>query len=1134
VGFLIMTKTRFTTRQRALLLAAGLALVGTLSVAAARDQQPPAAPVPAAEALPAGARVARLEIRPAAVELTNPFAYSQLLVTAYLESGEQLDATRLAKIDAPANLVKVSERGQVRPVADGTAELKFALGGATAAVPLKVSGQKEKYEVSFVRDVMPVLSRLGCNAGTCHGSAQGKNGFQLSLRGYDPVLDHRSLTDDIGGRRFNRAAPERSLMLLKTSGAIPHVGAVLTQPGEPYYELIKTWVAEGVKLDLKSPRVTALEIHPRSPVLALPGARQQMAVLATYSDGSKRDVSAEAFLESSNTEVATVDKHGLVTAVRRGETAMLARYEGSYAAASLIVMGDRSGFQWEGVPEYNYIDTLVYEKLKQVKVLPSGLCTDSEFVRRVTLDLTGLPPQPEEVSAFLADPRPSKEKREALVDKLVGSPDFVEHWTNKWADLLQVNRKFLGDQGAAALRGWVRKAVADNMPYDKFCYALLTSSGSNVENPPAAYFKVLRDATGAMENTTHLFLAVRFNCNKCHDHPFERWTQDQYYSLASYFAQVNRTPDPKYKKQTIGGSAVAGALPLVEIIGDRNNGDVKHDRTGAIAPPKFPYTHSDLASDKDPRRVQLARWITSKENAYFAKSYVNRVWSYLLGVGIIEPVDDIRAGNPPTNPKLLDRLTHEFVDSGFDVQKLMKTICKSRTYQHSIATNRWNKDDAINYSHAAARRLPAEVLYDAIHRATGSLSKLPGLPPGARAAQLIDSNVPIPGAFLDLFGRPPRESACECERSTNSIMLGPVLAMVNGPVVAEALRDPNNRITKLVAAEKDDAKVVEALYLALLCRQPTQTERDLGIKTLRETQDEFMRIKQERDGHAAALAAYEKSLPTRQPEWEAKLKAAAPLWTVLEPEVLSSAAGTTLTTQPDGSILATGLNPAPETYTITARTMLSNITAVRLEVMADERLPAKGPGRAQNGNFVLSEFKLTEAPASAPEKAKPVPLQNAKATYSQPGFGVQQAIDNNPQTGWAIAEQFGRTHIAVFETKRQADRPSGTVLTFTLLQQYNGKDHNIGRLRLAVTTARPPVPLQAFPENIAKILHTPAAERTDAQKAELANYQRANDPELARLQRVLADHAIPPDSRTMGAQDLAWALMNSPAFLFNH
>jgi hypothetical protein len=532
-----------------------------------------------------------------------------------------------------------------------------------------------------------------------------------------------------------------------------------------------------------------------------------------------------AFLESSNTEVATVDRAGTVTAVRRGETTILARYEGAYAAAGIVIMGERKGYQWRNVPEYNYIDKLVDAKLKQMKILPSELCTDAEFIRRIYLDLTGLPPEPADIRVFLADNRPPRVKRDALVDKLVGSPEFIEHWTNKWADLLQVNRKFLGEEGAKRFRDYIRFAISDNIPYDRFVYGILTAHGSNLEQPAASYYKILRDPGTVMENTTQLFLAVRFNCNKCHDHPFERWTQDQYYQTAAFFAQVGRKEDAKFKGQRVGGTEVEGATPLVEIIEDSKAGEVMHLRTGQLAKPTFPYLHKDLAPTSASRREQFAHWVASKDNPYFAKSYVNRLWSYLLGAGIIEPVDDIRAGNPPTNPTLLDAMTDDFLRSGFNVRHMLRTICKSRVYQQSVQTNPFNRDDDINYSHALVRRLPAEVLYDTIHRATGSLSRLPGLPSGARAAQLLDSRDDVPGGFFVLFGKPARESACECERSP-SMMLGSVLNLVNGPVPAAAIHDHTNRLARLVATEKDDARIVEELFLAFLGRMPTKTWRE--------------------------------------------------------------------------------------------------------------------------------------------------------------------------------------------------------------------------------------------------------------------------------------------------------------------
>ncbi|HEX5272900.1 MAG TPA: DUF1549 domain-containing protein [Gemmataceae bacterium] len=1113
------------------------------------------------EALPPGTKVVKLEAQPASVTLKGPFDYVQLLLVGQLDSGDRIDVTRMATREVN-NFVKLSPTGQVRPVADGAGALKFALGGQSVTVPVKVSGQKEPPQVSFVRDVMPVLSKAGCNAGTCHGAAKGKNGFKLSLRGYDPEFDHQALTDELEGRRFNRAAPERSLMLLKPAGEAPHVGGMLFKAGDPYYEIIKAWIAAGVKLDRESPRVTSLEVTPRATVVPLPGMKQQMAVIATYSDGSKRDVSAEAFVESSNNEVATVDKQGLVTAVRRGEATMLARYEGAYAASGLIIMGDRSGFTWKDVPAYNYIDELVYEKLKSIRVLPSELCSDEDFVRRVALDLTGLPPTPEAVKAFLADVRPTKVKRDELIDRLVGSHDYVEHWTNKWADLLQVNRKFLGERGAAALREYIYESVEDNVPYDRFVYRVLTASGSTLDNPPAAYYKVLRTPDAAMENTTQLFLAVRFNCNKCHDHPFERWTQDQYYHLAAYFAQVQRTEDPKFKGQKVASNGeVDGAKPLVEDIADINSGEVHHERTGKVTPPQFPYTYPGMPAAGKSRREQVAKWVTSPDNPYFAKSYVNRLWSYLLGVGLIEPVDDIRAGNPPTNPKLLDRLTQDFIDSGFNTRHLVRTICKSRVYQLSLGTNRWNVDDEINYSHALARRLPAEVLYDAIHRVTGSPSRLPGLPPGARAAELLDSSVPIPGGFLELFGKPPRESACECERS-GGMMLGPVLTLINGPVLGEALKDPNNRLAKLAASQPDDAKLIEEIYLAVLGRRPTKTEVETCLKTFRESAKEYDELAAEYGKLESALKAYEATLPARQAAWEKQFKNVVP-WTNLDVTEAKSKLGAALTKRPDGSVLASGKNGGPEVYTVTAtakgllpagtapaprpekRNWLGvappaprgpGITAVRLEMLTDDSLPGRGPGRASDGNFVLNEFKLTVGPANDPKAAKPVAFGRALADFSQGNFEVAKAIDGKagPNSGWAIAPQFGRPHVAVFELKEPLYVAEGAVLTFTMEQTYTSKQHTLGRFRLSATTAKPPIMLSNLPDHLTRVLAVEPAKRTAEQKAEATGYFRGQDAELIRLTQAVNEFGKPADKRVLGAQDVTWALINSPAFLFNH
>lgn len=1095
----------------------------------------------AQEKLPDGAKVAKLDARPAAVKLTGPFAYSQILVTATLDSGEQVDVTRMAKLELVKQLVSFSPNGLVRPVTDGEGTIFISFAGQKLEIPLSVSGAKADAPVSFVKDVQPVLGKLGCNAGTCHGAQAGKNGFKLSLRGYDPIYDYRSLTDDLEARRFNRAAPEKSLMLLKTAGAVPHQGGVLTQPGDPNYELLRKWIAQGVKQDLDVPRVKSLEIFPKDPILGNLGAKQQFATIATYTDGSQRDVTAETFIDSSNTEVATIDKTGLLTTVRRGEATMLARYEGSYAASTAVSMGDRTGFTWEQRPVNNWIDELVDAKLKKVKVQASELCDDAEFIRRIFIDLTGMPPAGDDVRAFLDDKRSSKVKRDELIDKLVGSDAFVEHWTNKWADLLQVNRKFLGEPGAKAFRQWIRDAVQNNMPYDKFSYAILTAAGSNVDNPPASYFKVLRDADAVMENTTQLFLAVRFNCNKCHDHPFERWTQDNYYNLAAFYAQTSLSPDPKFKGQTIGGTNVEGPKPLVEVITDGKSGDIKHARTGEVAPPRFPFAVGEEPSKDDLRRVSAARWVTSPKNQYFARSYANRLWAYMLGNGIIEPIDDIRAGNPPTNPELLDRLTNEFIESKFDVRATIKTICKSRTYQLSIRTNKWNKDDDINYSHASARRLSAEALYDAIHKVTGSQSRLPGLPPGSRAALLPDSNVELPGGFLELFGKPARESACECERS-GGMNLGPVLAMVNGPVLADAIRDPANRINKIVLSQKDDAKAVEELYLAVLNRYPTAKEKDDGVKALRAAGADHAAMLAEYKPKLAAFEDYKKTLDGKQKTWEAGLLEQKPTaWTVLDIEKAESKqgvpakAGATLTIGKDGSILASGKKDAIDVYTVIGKAKFKDpITALRLEVLSDPSLPAKGPGRADNGNFVLNEFRLSyQSQAKRDEKPKVIKLTAAGATVEQPTFPAANAVDGNIVTGWAVANGIGNDQAAVFKFQAPVPAVAEGVAFTAVLDQRFGTNHVVGKFRLSVTTDKNPKLGAPVAADVIALLETPVDKRTPEQKDRLRNLYLAQDKEYARLGADAAN-APPEDARVLGAQDLVWALINNPAFLFNH
>ena len=1175
------------------------------------------------ETLPAGVEVASVEVEPKSVQLDSPFAYAQVVVTARLASGAAVDVTRTAEAVLSAPLASVTRSGLVTPKSDGEAVLKFSVGGKAAEVPVTVSGATAVTKVDYVRDVTPVLSKLGCNQGTCHGSAQGKNGFKLSLRGYDPLFDVRALTDDHASRRVNLASPDDSLMLLKTTAAVPHVGGALIKTDDPSYAVLRRWVADGARLDPKTVKVARIKVFPTDPLVERIGTRQQLRVLAEYGGGEVRDVTREAFLETGNAEVATANKSGLLTAVRRGEAPILVRYEGAYAATTLTVMGDRTGFAWEQPPAYNRVDELTASKWERMKIKPSDLCTDEEFLRRVTLDLTGLPPTADDVRAFLADGRDPRAKREAVVDKLIGNPEFVDFWTNKWADLLQVNRKFLGAEGASGFRDWIRKQVAANTPYDQFVRSILTASGSNKENPAASYYKILHEPTATMENTTQLFLAVRFNCNKCHDHPFERWTQDQYYQTSAFFAQVGFKADPVSGNRTVGGSDVESGKPLFEVVYDKTDGEVKHDRTQQVTAPKFPFASPHPDAQGEGRRGEFAAWLTSVDNPYFARTYVNRLWGYLLGVGIIEPIDDVRAGNPATNPALLDYLTAEFVKSGFNPRHVLRLITTSRTYQLAVSTNDWNKDDKVNYSHALARRLPAEVLLDAVYRVTGTQSKFPGVPAGTRAAALPDSGVELPSGFLGTFGRPVRESACECER-TSGMQLGPVMALVSGPTLGDAIADPSNELGKLVAREADDGKLVDELFLRVLNRHATNEEiaacradsesieadhRKLAGELGRLETDWVLRRPQlDREREAAIaeakaeLTAYEKELAPKTAalekekaektakleaelktyeaglagkvdEWEKK-QSTAVRWLPVDPSALAASNGATLAKEADGSVVVKGSDETGA-ITVTASTDLTGVTGVRLEMIADPQLPNHGPGRAGDGNFVLNEFSVTAAPASDPKAAKPVALTKPAADFTQASFNINDAIDGRPtpQKGWAVHPAEGVTHWATFETKEPVGLDGGTVLTFKLQHNF-GKGYMPGRFRIALTKVARPVGL-GLAEPYRQILALDPALRTAAQRDALSAYVRTTDGEWRKKVDALnaSKAPLPPDPtlvrlkarsdeagkplavdprlaqlrkdaemsiaqaaarRLTAAQDVAWALINSPAFLFNH
>ena len=677
---------------------------------------------------------------------------------------------------------------------------------------------------TYLKDVAPILNKAGCTSGPCHGAAKGKNGFKLSLRGYDPQFDYEALLYDLSGRRFNRAEPGKSLMLTKPTQEIPHGGGQRFEQTSTYYKTIFNWIAQGVPFgDPLKDVVSALAVEPLDIAMAKPGEKLGLKVMASYPDGSTRNVTREATIESNTPDVARIDAvQATVAGERTGEATLLIRYAGKYATIPVAVLNPKAGFVWKPLVQHNYLDQLIDAKLQKMKIQPSGLVNDAAFLRRVSLDLTGQLPAPDEVRAFVTDVTPGKLKRSRKIDQLMARPAYVDEWTMKWGDLLQSSRKFLGEKGTYGFREWIHESLAANKPYDGWVRELITSSGSSYESPEANFYRTTRDAKATMEKTTQVFMGTRMVCAQCHDHPFEKWTQNQYYEMAAFFSGVGVRPGYEVGEEII--------------YNQRADFEMKHPKDSRVMMPKYlvaavgtpPLPEHDFDARK--RREAFANWLTSRENPMFAKSAVNRVWSYFFGRGIIDPVDDIRASNPPVNAALLDALTKDFIAHNFDLRYLMRTIVNSRAYQASIVTNEWNAGDSTNFSHMTPRRLGAEQLMDAVAQATGARPNFPEVPEDTLASQLPDPHVGKEG-FLDLFGRPTRETACECERRTE-LSLPQALNLVNGATISDAVADPKGRVAKLVLSGRSDTALVEELYLAALSRLPSKAESGSGLAYL--------------------------------------------------------------------------------------------------------------------------------------------------------------------------------------------------------------------------------------------------------------------------------------------------------------
>ncbi len=749
--------------------------------------------------------VSDLQCYPPSISLNGAQARQRIVVQAGYADGVSRDVTREARCSIADERLAHFHQGAVLPLADGKTELQIAYAGRTLKVPIRVSRSATPQPISFKLDVMPVFTKAGCNAGACHGTSRGKDGFHLSLFGFDPDGDYYRLTREQIGRRVNLALPKESLIVQKGLGAVQHTGGVRFGTNSGLYSTLVAWLTAGASNDPTNiAKLTGIDIFPKAAVLEGSNAVQHFIVRAHYSDQTERDVTPLTVFLSNNEGTARAGDDGTVTAGQRGEAFIQARFGEFNVGAQIIVIPKDLPYTWPGIEPRNYIDEAVFAKLKKLRLVPSAVCDDATFIRRASLDLTGTLPTPEATCAFIADPDTAKRGR--LVDQLLCSKDFADLWVMKWAELLEIRSRdnVVYPKGALLYFEWLRDEMMTNAPLDQIVRSLLTASGSTFQNPAATYYQVEPDTLKLAENTAQVFMGMRIQCAQCHNHPFDRWTLNDYYSFAAFFAQIGRKP---------------GDDPRETVIYDRHEGEVKHPVTHVAMRPKF--LGGDVPDIKgEDRREALARWLTSPQNPYFARNVANIIWGHFLGRGIIEPVDDVRISNPPSNPELLDALAARFVDYHYDFKSLIRDICASRTYQLSTQANDTNAQDDRNFSKAPIRRIRAEVLLDCISQVTGTQDKFPGLPRGARAVEIADGNTS--DYFLTTFGRATRTTVCSCEVKIDP-NLSQALHLLNGDTLQTKI-EQGGVVKKLLQQGEKPDQIIEHLYLRCLSRKPTEQE----------------------------------------------------------------------------------------------------------------------------------------------------------------------------------------------------------------------------------------------------------------------------------------------------------------------
>lgn len=777
----------------------------------------------------------QLVILPPAAELTGPEARQQLIAEG-TAGDHQEDWTRATEwSSSDPKVATVDEHGLVRPAGNGEARITGRAKGLEANIVVRVKDAHAPFTWSFRNHVIPVMTKMGCNQGACHGALAGKNGFKLTLRGYDPEVDFATLTRQSTGRRVSPADPTASLILLKPSFTIPHGGGKRFAKDSLEYRVIEEWIAAGAPPPTPADaEIRGLEVFPAAATLA-PGAEQQLVVRAKYSDGHMDDVTRWVKFSSSNEGVATVDDWGHVKMNGSGEAAVTLWYSSRvlYSRLSVPFPNQISGDAYERFPRHNFIDDLVLAKLKSLHIAPSKIADDATFLRRAYLDAAGILPTSEEVENFLADKSP--DKRAKAVERLLERDEFVDYWAYKWSDLLLVSSRRLNSTAMWAFYDWIRESVKENKPWNKFANEIFLSSGSTRQNGALNYYVLHKDPIDLAENATQAFLGQRITCARCHNHPLEKWTQTQYYEMANLFARVG-----------VKNGAAAGD----NVVFAKTSGDVLHPRLARPLPPTPLDGQSVPLDSPEDRRVAFANWLTGQKNAMFSRTIVNRVWANFMGRGLVDPVDDMRATNPASNEELLAALTKDFIEHGYDVQRLIRTIMNSSVYQLSSEANATNQSDDVYYSKHIIRRLSAEVILDAMSQVTGAPTAFQGYPAVTRALQLPDTQVK--SEFLVSFGRPARNVCDAAERSSDP-SIGQALHVINGDTLNKKLSAPEGTIALFLKLGLSDRRILEYMFLSAFSRYPSESERETLTAALEKAKLSKGTEEARRDAHRQAL-----------------------------------------------------------------------------------------------------------------------------------------------------------------------------------------------------------------------------------------------------------------------------------------